>query len=246
MSAPPLALVDINNAYASFERIFQPELQRRGVLVVGSNDANIVARSAEVKALGIPMGAPLFQYEALIKQHNIAVRSANWAMYGDLSARFVATLGQYTSDLEVYSVDEVFWQLPTCSAPELTAYSEDLRATVRQWCKLPVSVGVANTKTLAKAANKRAKKTASGVLVVQTEDEVDTLLKEMPAEDVWGIGPKRAALLASELNIHTALQLKHAPERWVKQRLSVVGLRTVLELRGIPCMTLEMAAPAKQ
>lgn len=247
MNTSPLALVDINNAYVSFERIFQPSLQRRGVVVVGSNDSNIIARSLEAKQLGIPMGAPLFQYESLIAHYNIAVCSANWAMYGDISARFVATLGQYSSDLEVYSVDEVFLKLPMVSTGELAAYSQELRATVRQHIKLPVSVGVANTKTLAKAANKFAKRTASGVLVVQSEDEVDALLATMPVEDVWNIGPKRAALLAaSDLTIHTALQLKHAPERWIKQHLSVVGLRTVLELRGIPCVPLEQAPPAKQ
>ena len=242
----PLALVDVNNAYVSMERIFNPQLQRQGVVVVGSNDGNIVARSDEAKALGIPMGAPVFQYEALIKAQNIAVCSANWALYGDLSARVMATLAEFTSELEVYSVDEAFLRLPSLSPSELTAYARDIRATVRQHTKLPSSVGVANTKTLAKAANKRAKKTANGVLVVQSEDEIDALLEQLPAEDVWNIGPKRAALLATELNIHTALQLKHAPDRWVKQRLSVVALRAVLELRGIPCVPLETVAAPKQ
>lgn len=246
MTTAPLALVDINNCYVSCERIFQPNLQRRGVLVVGSNDANIIARSPEVKALGIPMGAPLFQYEALIKQHHIAVLSSNWTLYGDLSARFVATLGQYSSELEVYSVDEVFAKLPALSAEELVAYSQELRATVHQWTKLPVSVGVANTKTVAKAANRFSKKLAGGVLVVQSEAEVEALLTHTPVEEVWGVGPKRAALLARELGIKTAWQLRNAPDQWVKQRLSVVGLRVVLELRGIPCIPLELAPPAKQ
>lgn len=246
MSTATLALVDANNCYCAIERVFQPQLLHQGVLVVGSNDGNIVARSEEVKQLGIPMGAPIFQYEALIKQHNIAVCSANWTLYGDFSARLMATLAQFTAELEVYSVDEAWLRLPPLSPTELADHARQIRATVRQHVKLPVSVGVANTKTLAKAANKRAKKTTSGVLVVQSEDEVDALLATTPAEDVWNIGPKRAWLLASELNIHTALQLKHAPERWIKQRLSVVGLRTVLELRGIPCVPLELAPPAKQ
>lgn len=192
------------------------------------------------------MGAPVFQYEALIKAHQIAVLSSNWTLYGDLPARVMATLAEFTSELEVYSVDEAFLRLPPLPPADLTAYAKEIRATVRQYTKLPSSIGVANTKTLAKAANKRAKKTTSGVLVMQTEEEVDALLASMPAEDVWNIGPKRATLLASELNIHTALQLKHAPERWIKQRLSVVGLRTVLELRGIPCLPLELVPPAKQ
>ena len=246
MTTAPLALVDINNAYCSFERIFQPSLQHRGVLVVGSNDSNIIARSPEVKELGIPMGAPVFQYEALIKEHHIAACSANWALYGDCSARFVATLGEFTDDLEVYSVDESFLRLPALSPAELTAHAQQLRATVWQYMKVPVSVGVAATKTLAKAANKRAKKTVSGVLVLQDEDEVDALLASMPVEDIWGMGPRRAALLASELNIRSGLQLKHAPDRWVKQRLSIMGLRTVLELRGIPCIPLADAPPNKQ
>ena len=167
------------------------------MVVVGSNDGNIVARSDEAKALGIPMGAPMFQYEALIKAQNIAVCSANWALYGDLSARVMATLAEFTSELEVYSVDEAFLRLPPLSPAELTAYARDIRATVRQHTKLPSSVGVANTKTLAKAANKRAKKTASGVLVVQSEEEIDALLERTPVEDVWNIGPKRAWLLAT-------------------------------------------------
>lgn len=246
MKTAPLALVDINNCYASCERIFQPQLQHQPVLVVGSNDGNVVARSNEVKQLGIPMGAPLFQYEALIQQYHIAVRSANWALYGDVSARVMATLAQFTSELEVYSVDEAWLTLPALNPSELAAYAQDIRATVRQWVKLPASVGVAQTKTLAKAANKRAKKLASGVLVLQDEAEIDALLATMPAEDVWGIGPRRAEVLRAEQRIHMASDLKHAPERWVKQRLSVAAQRTVLELRGIPCIPLELAPPPKQ
>ena len=245
MNATPLAIVDINNCYVSCERIYDPGLQHRGVLVVGSNDGNIVARSDDCKQLGIPMGAPLFQYEALIRQHNIAVCSANWALYGNLSARVMATLAQFTSELEVYSVDEAWLHLPALSPSEVRAYAEDIRATIRQWVKLPAIVGVAPTKTLAKAANKRAKKMASGVLVVSDEDEIDALLATMPVDEVWMIGPQRAARLAEE-RIHTALDLKHAPEWWVKQRLSVVGLRAVLELRGIPCSPLEQAPAPRQ
>lgn len=242
---PPLALVDVDAMYASCERLFQPQLLHQPVIVVGSGDNCIVARSAEVKALGIPMGAPVFQYQAQITRYGIAVCSSNFTLYSDLSARLYATVGQFSSEVEAYSIDECFLSMPALSPAGLAAHAQDIKTTVLRWVGLPVSVGVAASKTLCKVACKQAKKTGAGVLVLQDEAEIDALLATLPVEEVWGIGPRRAAILAQH-RVFTARDLRDAPDRLIKQKLSVMGLRTVLELRGIPCLPLDLAPQPKQ
>lgn len=240
------ALADCNNFYASCECLFAPQLKNKPVLVLSNNDGCVIARSNEVKALGIPMGAPIHQWQQVVEQHHIQVFSANFALYGNLSARVMSTLGRFTDQLEVYSIDEAWLDFTAVAPASYTAYAQEIRQTVGNWIGIPISIGVAGTKTLAKVANKAAKKGNEGVLALQTEQEIDPWLATLPVEDVWGIGPRHAEFLHTH-KIYTAFQLKHTPERWIKQHLHLPGLRTVLELRGISCLPLDEAPqPRKQ
>lgn len=232
-----IALVDCNNYYVSCERVFNPQLRGRPVVVLSNNDGCIVARSNEVKALGIKMGAPIHQVYNLVKAHGIEVYSSNYMLYGDLSRRVVLALEQFTPDVEVYSIDEAF--LALSGAVQETAQA--LRLTVGQWTGIPVSVGVASTKVLAKVANHLAKH-GEGVYVLE---EPAPVLAELPVEEVWGIG-RRLGLRLRRYGIETALQLRDCELGWIRQELGVVGVRLVQELRGISCLPLELCpAPRK-
>jgi DNA polymerase V len=227
-----IALVDCNNFYVSCERVFNPKLEGRSVVVLSNNDACVVARSNEVKALGVKMGTPLFQMRPLIQKHQIQVFSSNYALYGDLSRRVMETLGLFTPDLEVYSIDEAFLCLVGQSYETV---SQNIRQIIRQWTGIPVSVGVASTKTLAKVANHQAKQ-QEGVCVLQDPAPV---LAELPVSEVWGIGRR----LTQHLEVHgitTALHLREADLALIRQLLGIVGVRTVLELRGVSCLPLEL------
>jgi DNA polymerase V len=191
------------------------------------------------------MGAPIHQWQHVIEQHHIQVFSANFALYGELSARFMSTLARFTHRMEVYSVDEAFLDFSAVAPESYTAYAKEIKQTVFKWIGIPVSIGVGATKTLAKIANKAAKRGNEGVLALQTEAEIDSWLATLDVQDVWGIGARHAEFLKSH-HIHTALQLKQAPERWIKQHLHLPGLRTVLELRGISCLPLEEAPQPKK
>jgi DNA polymerase V len=226
------ALVDCNNFYVSCERAFDPRLKGKPVVVLSNNDGCVVARSNEVKALGVKMGTPAFQLRELIKKHNIQVFSSNYALYGDLSRRVMETLEHFTPDVEVYSIDEAFLSL---AGQPCETVPWDIRRTVRQWTGIPVSVGVATTKTLAKIANHLAKR-QDGVYILQ---EPEPVLSDLPVSEVWGIGRRLAHRLAVH-GIHTALQLREADLALIKQELGIVGVRTVLELQGIFCLALEL------
>ncbi len=246
MKPATYALVDCNNFYCSCERRFAPHLKDKPVLVLSNNDGCVIARSNEVKALGIPMGAPIHHWMKVVKAHQIQVFSANFSLYGSLSSRVMSVLDTFTSRMEVYSVDEAFLDFTAVAPASYTDYAQEIRRTVKQWVGIPVSIGVGATKTLAKIANKAAKKGKEGVLAFQTEAEIDSWLATLDVQDVWGIGPRHAEFLHLH-RIHTALQLKHAPERWIKQHLHLPGLRTVLELRGISCLPMEeVPQPKKQ
>jgi len=227
-----IALCDCNNYYVSCERVFNPTLNGKPVVVLSNNDSCVVARSNEVKALGVQMGTPAFQLKDLIQQHNIQVFSSNYPLYGDLSRRVVATLEAFTPEVEVYSIDEAFLNLVGLDA-ESTSWN--IRKTVNQWTGIPVSIGVATTKTLAKIANAIAKR-QSGIFVLE---EPEPVLAELPVSEVWGIGHRLALRLAAQ-GIHTALQLQDADVSLIRQELGVVGVRTALELRGIACLPLEL------
>jgi DNA polymerase V len=217
------------------------------VVVLSNFDGCVVARSEEAKALGIEMGTPVFEQEEFFRRHGVAIFSSNYALYADMSRRVMETLSRFTPRMEVYSIDESFLALDGMEAPERSGHARSIRSTVRQWTGIPVSVGIGPTKTLAKLANSTVKKTPGmeGVFDLGECPSVEEMLERTDVEKVWGIGPERAALLRRN-GIETALHLRDAPDRWVQKHLTVVGFRTVLELRGIPCLPLEAAPPPRK
>ncbi len=241
-----LALVDGNNFYASCERVFNPALVGRPVVVLSNNDGNVVARSDESKALGIKMGAPAHECRALFEEKSVAVFSSNYALYADMSWRMMETLARFTDRLDVYSIDEAFLACRPQAGQTLTQYAQDLRHTVRQWTGLPVGVGIGPTKTLAKLANRNAKARAEldGALDLSTLD-LEALLEATETGKIWGIGPARAESLQRH-GIENARQLRDMDDRLARKLLTVVGYRTVLELRGIPCVTFSETPPARK
>ena len=242
------ALVDCNNFYASCERLFQPRLRGRPVVVLSNNDGCVIARSNEAKALGVGMGAPMFKIRKLVEEHDITVCSSNYALYGDISERVMSVLGSSAPAHEVYSIDECFLDLDRLGVPDLTDWCRDLREQTLQWTGIPVSIGVGPTKTLSKLANRLAKKSAKagGVLdLVHHPQWIDAALRKTPVGDVWGVG-RRWTVMLEERGIHTAHDFANAPDGWVRQRMGVVGLRTVHELRGLVCHALEDQPPPKQ
>ena len=237
------ALVDVNNFYASCERLFEPRLEGVAVVVLSNNDGCIIARSQEAKDLGIAMGEPVHKVKDVLRRERVRVYSSNYALYGDLSGRVVSVLKRFTPYLEVYSIDESFLDLGGFADP--AAYGHEIKDTVYRWTGLPVSVGIGATKTLAKVANRIAKKdlALNGVFLIP--DDPDEMLGGLNAGDVWGIGRRLAARL-KKIGIATALDLKNAGPTFIRARFSVVVERTVLELRGTPCLALEMTVPAQK
>lgn len=243
------ALVDVNNFYVSCERAFNPSLEGKPVVVLSNNDGCCVARSNEVKALGVKMGQPWFEVKDLAKRHGIIAYSSNYTLYADLSNRVMSLLSEYSPTIEVYSIDECFLDLSGMAHLDLTTYAQQMRTQVRQWVGLPVCVGIAPSKTLAKLCNHIAKKRATfnGVCewAALTEREQDALLASIEVQEVWGVGRRITGRLA-DMNIRTVVQLCNADSRTIRQRFSVVMERTVMELRGVPCLELEEVAPAKK
>lgn len=227
------ALVDCNSFYASCERVFQPHLYGKPVVVLSNNDGMVVAKSKEAKALGLDLGAPYFQIKELLQKHNVHAFSSNYTLYGDMSHRVMCTLRELTSDVEVYSIDEAFLDLHGFVHRDLLEYGREIRATVLQWTHIPVSIGIAPTKTLTKVANKIGKK-GDGVVVLDTPDAIDQALADFPIEDIWGIGHRRTELLL-RMGIRTAKQLRDMDIKWVRKRMTVTGERMVRELRAEPC-----------
>ena len=244
-----LALVDCNNFYVSCERSFNPSLDNRPVVVLSNNDGCVVARSNEAKALGIKMGVPLFQLAELRKQHDLNVFSSNYTLYGDMSVRVMATLGRFVEEVEVYSIDEAFLELAGYEFvyPDLVSFGSMLRSTVRQWTRIPVSVGIAPTKTLCKVANYIAKRQPEhdGILLLDTPDKITDALADFDVSGLWGIGWRYAGMLKRN-GIRTAAQFRDLPDDWINTNLTVNGLRLAYELRGMPCKMLEVTAPAKK
>ncbi|MCG3146448.1 MAG: Protein UmuC [Gammaproteobacteria bacterium] len=243
------ALVDGNNFYVSCERVFDPKLEGRPVVVLSNNDGCVVARSQEVKALGVKMGVPWFQLRELARQHGIVAKSSNYSLYGDMSARMMAVLGRYSPEQEVYSIDECFLGMDGFERCALAGYGRRIRAQVRQWLGLPVCVGFGATKTLAKLANFVAKKRPEfgGVCDLAALSPVarDELLAGIDVGEVWGVGHRGTPRLKA-LGIDNVKALRDADPTWLRREFSVVLERTVAELNGTPCIDLEEAAPAKQ
>jgi DNA polymerase V len=237
------ALVDCNNFYASCERIFNPSIEGKPVVVLSNNDGCIIARSNEAKALGIKMGEPLHQCQTLIAKNKVHVFSSNFPLYGDLSARVMGTLATFTPEMEVYSIDEAFLDL-TGIPENLTEYGRIIRKTVKRWVGIPVSIGIAPSKTLAKAAAKLVKKLPEYQGVFDITDHIETLA-DIDVGDVWGVGWQYTKLLRRH-GILTALDLRNAPASWVRKHMTVVGLRIVMELRGTSCIPLDEGEQPKK
>ena len=245
---PIFGLADCNNFYVSCEHVFQPDLARRPVIVLSNNDGCVVARSPEAKRLGIAMGVPLFQVRSIVERHDVEVMSSNYALYGDLSERVMSLFAAAAPRIEVYSIDECFLDLDRLAIPDLGSWLRDLRSKVHRWTGIPVSIGTGPTKTLAKLANRLAKSSprTDGVLDLANNPAwIEPALSRTAVGDIWGIGPRRAKMLG-EAGLRTALDLRAAPDGWVRKRMGIVGLRIVHELRGIACHALETQPPAKQ
>lgn len=241
------ALVDCNNFYASCERAFNPSLEGRAVVVLSNNDGCVIARSNEAKALGFQMGDPYHQKLAVIQQHNVAVFSSNYTLYGDMSRRVMQTLQRHAPEVEIYSIDEAFLNLAGLEHLGLDGYARQVRATVRQWTGIPVSIGIGPTKTLAKIANRIAKKSpeAAGVYELASDDQADPALARVEVGDVWGIGRQWATWLNAQ-GITTACDLKHADPKQLRKHMGVVGERITYELNGVSCLPLELVQPIRK
>ncbi len=241
------ALVDCNSFYVSCEKVFNPSIRNNPVVVLSNNDGCAISRSNEAKKIGIAMGAPIFKCQELVKQYDVKVFSANFVLYGDMSNRVMSVLSQFTPNLEIYSIDEAFLSLQGFEHLGLEQYGRKMRTSVYQQTGIPVSVGVAPTKTLAKVANHYAKDHAetNGVFTLMEEGKIQKYLLETPVKEIWGIGKEKAIFLERH-GIYNAWQLRNAPDEWIKKNLTVVTLRTVQELRGIPCLTLEEVQPNKK
>lgn len=244
-----IALIDVNNFYVSCERVFNPKLVGKPVVVLSNNDGCAVARSNEVKALGVGMGAPWFKFKDLAKQHGIIAMSSNYALYADMSNRVMSILRQYSPDQEVYSIDESFLDLTGFRSRDLVKYGQHMRKRILKWTGLPVCVGIGQTKTLSKLANHCAKKRPifDSVCNFNTMSpyELDDLLGQVEVGEIWGVGRKLAPKLQA-LGFNTVLDLKRANPQRLRQQFSVVMEKTIRELNSTVCMELEDIAPAKK
>ncbi|MGI9534777.1 MAG: Y-family DNA polymerase [Thermodesulfobacteriota bacterium] len=240
------ALVDCNSFYVSCERVFDPSLENKPVVVLSNNDGCAVSRSNEAKKW-IPMGAPIHQYTKEVILHNIKCFSSNYTLYSDMSARVISVLSRFTPDIEIYSIDEAFLSLEGFEKRNLQKYGEEIRETVRKWTGIPVSIGIGETKTLAKIANKVAKNTPelNGVLNIYKHPERDAILSKIDVNDIWGIGRAYTRLLKNN-GIYSALDLKNTADTFIRKQMTVVGYRTALELRGASCIEIEDVEPEKK
>ncbi|MCH9632486.1 MAG: Protein UmuC [Chlamydiae bacterium] len=229
------ALVDCNSFYVSCERLFKPHLENKPVVVLSNNDGCIIARSNESKALGIPMGAPIFEYRSIIEAHRIEMFSPNFSLYSDMSDRVMQLLYQFCPDIEIYSIDEAFIPITVQSNDDLS----QLVKKIKRWTGIPVSVGVGPTKTLAKAANFWAKK--KGLSLFSFTENQNHILKEIDVGDLWGVGRKVSKKL-NGYGIYNALQLKKASHEWIRSKFNLPGLRTLLELQGQSCFQTNVSS----
>ncbi len=236
-----IALIDCNNFYASCERIFNPKLMRKPIVVLSNNDGCIITRSAEAKKLGIKMGEPYFKAKKIIDQNNVKVFSSNYSLYGDISQRVMETLAKFASEVEVYSIDEAFLALNGFENYELNTYCSYIRRTIKQWIGIPVSIGVSSTKTLSKIANNLAKKNEEyqGVCILKTWFDISEALKLTDIGDVWGIG-RRLTNFLNKYNVSTAYDFIQLDRGWVRKNMGVVGEKTFLELCGVSCIELDL------
>ncbi|MBW8309042.1 MAG: Y-family DNA polymerase [Candidatus Paracaedibacteraceae bacterium] len=233
-----IGLIDCNNFFVSCERVFRPDLTKKPVIVLSNNDGCVIARSNEVKALGIPMGIPYFKVRHIVEQHNIHLFSSNFALYGDLSARVMQTLENIVPNIDVYSVDEAFLDLSNIE--DLPEFGQKIRKTIQQHIGIPTSLGIAPTKTLAKIANLYAKKNSfhKGVCILKSESDIMSALMGIPVREIWGIGRKISESLLRS-GIRTGWDLYQADRSWMRRKYTVTGERLWMELHGIPCNTID-------
>jgi DNA polymerase V len=242
---PLQALIDCNNFYVSCERLFNPKWIGKPVVVLSNNDGCIISRSQEAKVLGIPMGAPHYQWKDFMDRHGVIACSSNYSLYGDLSHRVMNVLSQFHPDLEIYSIDEAFFPLHKLEDP--LGHCHRLKKIILQWTGIPTSIGIAPTKTLAKAANHIAKRNPKwkGIFYFSDSAKITHYLEEFPTHDVWGIGWRIAQSLKRK-GIQTAAQFRKQDDEWIRHYFSVTGLRTAWELRGIPSISLEESSESKK
>ena len=237
-----IALIDVNNFYVSCERVFNPKLENKPVVVLSNNDGCAISRSNEAKELGIKMGTPWFKLKEFAKQENVTALSSNYTLYLDMSHRVMTLLSKFSPDQEVYSVDESFLDLTSFKSKDLIKYGQQIKTKIKQWSGLPVSIGIGSTKTLSKLANHIAKKNPSfkGVcnLNVMDEDTLETWMSHFPVSDVWGVGRSLAPKL-NQLGIISVLDLKHADPDYIRQQFSIVLEKTARELNGVMCIELK-------
>lgn len=240
-------LVDCNNFYVSCERLFNPKIEGKPVVVLSNNDGCVVSRSQEAKQLGIKMGEPMFKIRDFCRQRGVIVYSSNYQIYGNISSRIMHTLFTMAPEIQIYSIDEAFLTFPkTYDRDFVYNHCVDIRRTIKKWVGIPISVGIGPTKTLAKAANKCAKKDRiRGIFDLSCPKLQEKVLKDFPIEDIWGIGRGLSARLHA-VGIYTAEEFRQMEPTFVRRKLGVVGERMLWELRGISCLPLEEQAAAKQ
>ena len=245
-----IAIIDVNNFYVSCERVFNPKLENKPVVVLSNNDGCAISRSNEAKALGIKMGTPWFKFKEFAKQGNVTALSSNYTLYLDMSHRVMTLLSKFSPNQEVYSIDESFLDLTSFKSKDLIQYSQQIKTKIKQWTGLPVSIGIGSTKTLSKLANHIAKKNSSfkGVcnLNVMDQDTLETWMSHIQVNEVWGVG-RSLALKLNQLGIISVLDLKLADPDYIRQQFSIVLEKTVRELNSVICMELkDIAEPNKE
>ena len=243
-----LALIDCNNFYVSCERVFNPNLNKKPVVVLSNNDGCAISRSNEAKELGIPMGAPAFKYEKIFRENNVQVFSSNFPLYGDMSSRVMSILSKFTPNIEIYSIDEAFLKFEGFENYDLESYCQEIKDMVLKWTGIPISIGIAPTKALAKVSNRIAKKfpnQTKGVCLINSEEKRVKALKWLKIEDVWGIGFKYAKRLRN-IKINTAYDFTNLEDNWVRKNMSVVGVRLKKELEGKSVLDIEEVRSPKK
>lgn len=240
-------LLDCNNFYASCERVFKPNLVGKPIIVLSNNDGCVIARSNEVKKLGIKMGIPAYQIKDEIQRYEISVFSSNYTLYGDMSNRVMTILSSFVEEMEIYSIDEAFLSFNGFETTDLPEYGRRIVATVTKGTGIPVSLGIAPTKTLAKVSNKFAKKFPAyrGVCMIDSEEKRVKALQLIEIGDVWGIGHRQAVKLQKQ-GVKTAYDFTRLPVAWVRKNMTVTGERTWKELQGTSCIDMELISPEKK
>jgi len=235
------ALIDCNNFYASCERVFQPHLNGKPVVILSNNDGCVIARSNEAKSLGIPMGAPAFKYKEVFQKNKVQIFSSNFTLYGDISNRVMSIISRYVPDVEIYSIDEAFIKFDGFSEDETNEKCRDIIKTILKWTGIPVSIGLAPTKSLAKVANRIAKKYSTrtnGFYSINNNEKRIKALKNISDGNIWGIGFQNEKKLL-RVNVKSGMDFVNLPDQWVKKNMSIIGLKLKKELEGIPTLNIE-------